>query len=75
MVILGGSSRYFINYATADALCDEFVKHPGQLLNLHTLHGAHANPGGQDLLHTHGHDFWFSTPTSALPDGPCSLRN
>jgi beta-xylosidase len=61
------SGRYFINYATADALCDEFVKHPGQLLNQHTLHDAYPNPGGQDLLHAHGHDFLvfhaYTSPT------------
>ena len=51
------SGRYFINYATADALCDEFVKHQGELLNQHTLHDAYQNPGGQDVVHTHRHDF------------------
>jgi arabinan endo-1,5-alpha-L-arabinosidase len=51
------SGRYFVNYATADALCDQFVKHPGQLLNQHTLNGTYQNPGGQDVVHTHGQDF------------------
>jgi arabinan endo-1,5-alpha-L-arabinosidase len=51
------SGRYFINYATADALCDEFVKHPGEFLNQHTLDDAYQNPGGQDVLHAHRHDF------------------
>ena len=49
--------HYFINYATADTLRDEFVKHPGQFLNQHTLDDAYQNPGGQDVLHTHRHDF------------------
>ena len=48
-------------------MCDEFVKHPGQLLNEHTLHDAYPNPGGQDVLHTHGHDFLvfhaYTSPT------------
>lgn len=61
------SGRYFINYATADALCDEFVKHQGQLLNQHTLGDVYQNPGGQDVLHTHRHDFLvfhaYITPT------------
>lgn len=61
------SGRYFVNYATADALCDQFVKYPGQLLNQHTLDGAYQNPGGQDVVHTHGHDFLvfhaFTSPT------------
>ncbi len=61
------SGRYFINYATADALGDEFVKRPGQLLNQHTLDDAYPNPGGQDVLHTHRHDFLvfhaYTTPT------------
>jgi hypothetical protein len=51
------SGRYFINYATADALGNQFVKHPGQFLNQHTLGDAYPNPGGQDVLHAHGHDF------------------
>ncbi|MDQ4094372.1 MAG: glycoside hydrolase family 43 protein, partial [Actinomycetota bacterium] len=51
------SGRYFINYATADALCDEFVKHQGQFLNQDTLDDAYQNPGGQDVLHTHRRDF------------------
>lgn len=51
------SGRYFINYATADALCDEFVKHPGEFVNQHTLDDAYQNPGGQDVLHAHRHDF------------------
>ncbi|MBV9029887.1 MAG: family 43 glycosylhydrolase [Pseudonocardiales bacterium] len=59
--------RYFINYATADALCDEFVKHHGQFLNQHTFDDAYLNPGGQDVLHTHRHDFLvfhaYTTPT------------
>ncbi|MGH3854007.1 MAG: glycoside hydrolase family 43 protein [Pseudonocardiaceae bacterium] len=49
--------RYFINYATADALCDKFVKHRGQFLNQHTLGDTDQDPGGQDVLHTHRHDF------------------
>ncbi|HZE02899.1 MAG TPA: glycoside hydrolase family 43 protein [Pseudonocardiaceae bacterium] len=61
------SGRYFINYATADALCDEFVKHPGEFLNQRTLDDAYQNPGGQDVLHTHRHDFLifhaYTTPT------------
>ena len=61
------SGRYFVNYATADALCDQFVKHPGQLLNRHTLDDAYQNPGGQDVLHTHGRDFLvfhaYTSPT------------
>jgi beta-xylosidase len=61
------SGRYFANYATADALCDEFIKHQGQVLNQHTLGGAYRNPGGQDVLHTHRHDFLvfhaYTTPT------------
>jgi len=51
------SGRYFVNYATADALCDKFVKHQGQFLNQHTLDDAYPNPGGQDVLHAHRHDF------------------
>jgi beta-xylosidase len=51
------SGRYFVNYATADALCDEFIKHQGQLLNQGTLHGAYRNPGGADVLPAHRHDF------------------
>jgi len=51
------SGRYFVNYAIADALCGEFVKHPGQFLNQHTLGDAYPNPGGQDVLHAHQHDF------------------
>lgn len=62
------SGRYFTNYAIADELCDEFVKHPGQFLNQHTLDDAYQNPGGQDVLHTHRHDFLVfhanTTPTS-----------
>jgi arabinan endo-1,5-alpha-L-arabinosidase len=50
------SGRYFVNYATADVLCDPFVKHAGQLLNQHTLHDRYQNPDGQDVLHTHGQD-------------------
>jgi beta-xylosidase len=61
------SGRYFVNYATADALCDQFVKHPGQLLNQHTLHDRYQNPGGQDVVHTHRQDFLvfhaFTSPT------------
>jgi arabinan endo-1,5-alpha-L-arabinosidase len=61
------SGRYFVNYATADALCDQFVKHPGQLLNQHTLHDRYQNPGGQDVVSTHGQDFLvfhaFTSPT------------
>jgi beta-xylosidase len=61
------SGRYFVNYATADALCDEFVKHSGQVLNQHTLDDAYPNPGGQDVLHTHRQDFLvfhaYTTPT------------
>jgi arabinan endo-1,5-alpha-L-arabinosidase len=60
------SGRYFINYATANALCDEFVKRRGQFLNQHTVHDAYPNPGGQDVLHAHGHDFLvFHAYTSA----------
>ncbi|MGH3529285.1 MAG: hypothetical protein ACRDQ6_18550, partial [Pseudonocardiaceae bacterium] len=55
------SGRYFINYATADELCDQFAKHE------HTLDDAYQNPGGQDVLHTHRHDFLvfhaYTTPT------------
>jgi beta-xylosidase len=61
------SGRYFTNYATATELGDEFVKHQGQLLNQHTLHGAYQNPGGQDVLQAHRHDFLvfhaYTTPT------------
>jgi beta-xylosidase len=61
------SGRYFINYATADELCDQFAKHQGELLNEHTLDDAYQNPGGQDVLHTHRHDFLvfhaYTTPT------------
>lgn len=61
------SGRYFINYATADTLGDEFVKHQGEFLNQHTLDGAYQNPGGQDVVHTHQHDFVvfhaYTTPT------------
>lgn len=61
------SGRYFVNYATAGGLCDQFVKRPGQLLNQHTLDDAYQNPGGQDVLHTRGHDFLvfhaYTTPT------------
>ena len=61
------SGRYFINYATAHALCDEFVKHRGQFLNQHTLHNAYSNSGGQDVLHTHRHYFLvfhaYTSPT------------
>jgi arabinan endo-1,5-alpha-L-arabinosidase len=49
--------RYFINYATADALGDEFVKHQGEFLNQHTFDDAYQNPGGQDVLHANRHDF------------------
>jgi beta-xylosidase len=60
------SGRYFVNYAVADALCDEFVKHQGELLNKHTLNDAYQNPGGEDVLHTHGRDFLiFHAYTSA----------
>jgi arabinan endo-1,5-alpha-L-arabinosidase len=51
------SGRYFVNYATAPALGTEFVKHPGPLLNQHTLHDAYPNPGGADVLDTHRQDF------------------
>jgi beta-xylosidase len=61
------SGRYFINYATADALCDEFVKNQGELLNQHTLDDAYQNPGGQDVVRVHQHDFLvfhaYTTPT------------
>jgi beta-xylosidase len=61
------SGRYFANYATADALCDQFVKHQGQVLNQHTLGDAYRNPGGQDVVHTRGRDFLvfhaYTTPT------------
>jgi arabinan endo-1,5-alpha-L-arabinosidase len=61
------SGRYFINYATADALCDEFVKNQGELLNQHTLDDEYQNPGGEDMLHTHRHDYLvfhaYTTPT------------
>ncbi len=61
------SGRYFINYATADELCDQFAKHQRELLNEHTLDDAYQNPGGQDVLHTHRHDFLvfhaYTTPT------------
>jgi arabinan endo-1,5-alpha-L-arabinosidase len=61
------SGRYFVNYATADTLCDEFVKHQGQSVNQRTLHGAYRNPGGQDILHVHRRDFLvfhaFTSPT------------
>ena len=60
------SGRYFVSHATADALCDQFVKHPGQLLNQHTLHDRYQNPGGQDVVHTHGQDLLvhaFTSPT------------
>lgn len=61
------SGRYFVNYATADALCDQFVKHPGQLLNQHTLHDRYQNPGGQGVVPTHGQAFLvfhaFISPT------------
>ena len=49
--------HYFTNYATADSLGDEFVKHRGQFLNQDTLGDEYQNPGGQDVLHTHRHDF------------------
>lgn len=68
------SDHYFVNYATAGALCDEFVKQEGLLLNQRTLKDAYQNPGGQDVLHTHHRDFWSSTPTPALPAAPCSWR-
>ncbi len=51
------SGRYFTNYATADALCDEFVKHQGEFLNQHSLDDVYQDPGGQDVLHAHRHDF------------------
>lgn len=61
------SGSYFINYATAPSLCDSFVKHSGQFLNRHTLAEAYKNPGGQDVLHDHHHDFLlfhaYTTPT------------
>jgi hypothetical protein len=61
------SGRYFINYATADALYDEFVKNQGELLNQHTLDDEYQNPGGEDVLHTHRHDYLvfhaYTTPT------------
>jgi len=51
------SGRYFVNYATAAALGTAFVKHPGPLLNQHTLHDKYPDPGGADVLHTHRQDF------------------
>ncbi|MGH3827693.1 MAG: glycoside hydrolase family 43 protein, partial [Pseudonocardiaceae bacterium] len=62
------SGHYFINYAIADTLGDEFVKHDGQFLNQHTIDDVYQNPGGQDVLHASGHDFLVfhadTTPTS-----------
>ena len=61
------SGRYFVNYATANALCDEFIKRRGQFINQHTLHDTYPNPGGQDVLHAHRHDFLvfhaYTSPT------------
>jgi beta-xylosidase len=51
------SGSYFVNYATADSLCDGFDKHSGQFLNQHTLGDAYRNPGGQDVLHARRQDF------------------
>jgi arabinan endo-1,5-alpha-L-arabinosidase len=61
------SGNYFINYATAPSLCGSFIKHNGQFLNQHTLADAYKDPGGQDVLHDHHHDFLlfhaYTTPT------------
>lgn len=51
------SGSYFVNYALADSLSEEFAKHPGQFLNKHTLDDAYQNPGGQDVLRTRRQDF------------------
>jgi len=53
------SGHYFVNYATASELSGSFAKHPGELLNRHSLAEVYASPGGQSVLLDDGADYIF----------------
>ena len=61
------SGNYFVNYATSESLASTFVKSPGQLLNKSTLGGKYPNPGGEEFVPGHGHDYLlfhaYTTPS------------
>lgn len=61
------SGNYFVNYATSESLASTFVKAPGQMLNKATLGGKYNNPGGEEFVPGHGHDYLlfhaYTTPT------------
>lgn len=62
------SGTYFINYATASSLAATFEKREGQLVNKDTFGGKYLNPGGEDVLPGHRHDYMafhaYTTPTT-----------
>jgi beta-xylosidase len=51
------SGDYFVNYATSESLASTFVKSSGEMLNKKTLGGKYGNPGGEEFVPGHGHDY------------------
>jgi arabinan endo-1,5-alpha-L-arabinosidase len=62
------SGNYFVNYATSESLASAFDKAPGQLLTKATLGGKYTNPGGEEFVPGHGHDYLlfhaYTTPNT-----------
>jgi arabinan endo-1,5-alpha-L-arabinosidase len=51
------SGNYYVNYATSESLASTFVKAPGEMLSKSTLGGKYTNPGGEEFVPGHGHDY------------------
>jgi arabinan endo-1,5-alpha-L-arabinosidase len=61
------SGNYFVNYATSDSLASGFAKADGQMMTKATLGNKYNNPGGEEFVPGHGHDYLlfhaYTTPT------------
>ena len=69
------SGNYYVNYATSESLASTFVKAPGEMLSKSTLGGKYTNPGGEEFVPGHGHDYLvFHATTQPDPAGHVRAR-